>query len=110
MAVVDTLNTLIADAGAVPRLVEHDGIPPHLHYTPSDAPLDQRLGAEVAVALAIVVRDSGLDRLRVCASPDCRNILVDLSKNCSRRYCSTQCANRQHVAAYRRRQAANEDS
>jgi len=105
-AVVDTVNALIADSGAVPRLVEHDGIPLHLHYTPSEAPLDQRLGAEIAVALAIVLRDSGLDRLRICASPDCSHVLVDLSKNRSRRYCSTQCANRRHVAAYRRRQAS----
>jgi len=109
-AVVEAVNTLIAEAGAVPRLVEHDGIAPHLHYTPSDAPLDQRLGAEVAVALAILVRDSGLDRLRTCASPDCDDVLVDLSKNRSRRYCSTQCANRQHVAAYRRRQSTPDHS
>jgi predicted RNA-binding Zn ribbon-like protein len=103
--VIDAVNALIADARAIPRLVEHDGIAPHLHYTPPDAPLDQRLGAEVGVALAIVVRDQGLDRLRICAAPDCENVLVDLSKNRSRRFCSTQCANRQHVAAYRRRQA-----
>ena len=103
--VIDAVNTLIADARATPRLVEHDGIAPHLHYTPPDAPLDQRLAAEVGVALAIVVRDQGLDRLRICAAPDCDNVLVDVSKNRSRRFCSTQCANRQHVAAYRRRQA-----
>jgi predicted RNA-binding Zn ribbon-like protein len=104
-AVIDAVNRLIADAKAVPRLVEHDGIAPHLHYTPPDAPLDMRLAAETGVALAIVVRDHGLDRLRICAAPDCEHVLVDLSKNRSRRYCSTQCANRQHVAAYRRRQA-----
>ena len=104
-AVIDAVNTLIAEARATPRLVEHDGIAPHLHYTPADAPLDQRFAAEVGIALAIVVRDHGLDRLRICAAPDCENVLVDLSKNRSRRFCSTQCANRQHVAAYRRRQA-----
>ena len=103
--VVDAVNSLIADARAIPRLVEHDGLAPHLHFTPADAPLDQRLAADVGVALAIVVRDHGLDRLRICAAPDCEDVLVDLSKNRSRRFCSTQCANRQHVAAYRRRQA-----
>jgi len=87
--------------------VEHDGHPPHLHYTPFDAPVHHRLGAEMAIALAILVRDSGLDRLRLCAAPRCENVVVDLSKNRSRRYCSTRCANRQHVAAYRQRQAAN---
>jgi predicted RNA-binding Zn ribbon-like protein len=103
--VVTAVNALIADSRAIPRLVEHDGLAAHLHYTPPDAPLDQRFAAELGVALAIVVRDHGLDRLRICAAPDCENVLVDLSKNRSRRFCSTQCANRQHVAAYRRRQA-----
>jgi predicted RNA-binding Zn ribbon-like protein len=57
----------------------------------------------MAVALARVVCDSGLDRLRVCGSPGCTSVLVDLSRNRSRRYCDTRCANRQHVAAYRAR-------
>ncbi len=102
------LNRMIAENGAVPRLVEHDGLPVHLHFTPSEAPLDQRLGAEMAVALAIVVRDGGLERLRICESAGCGRVLVDLSKNRSRRYCDTQCGNRQHVAAYRRRHSATQ--
>jgi predicted RNA-binding Zn ribbon-like protein len=101
--VVAELNQLMADSGAAPRLVEHDGNPVHFHFTPPDAPLQHRLGAEMGVALGIVVRDGGLDRLRICASPDCGNVLVDLSRNRSRRYCDTTCANRQHVAAYRAR-------
>ena len=99
------LNALIADTRPMPRLVEHDGEPLHLHFTPPDAPLDQRLGAEMAVALAIVVRDGGAERLRVCETPGCGRVLIDLSKNRSRRYCDAQCANRQHAAAYRRRRA-----
>ena len=89
----------------MPFLVEHDGNPLHLHYNPPDAPVHDRLGAEMAVTLAIVVRDGGLDRLRVCESADCGRVLVDLSRNRSRRYCDTQCGNRQHVAAYRERRA-----
>jgi predicted RNA-binding Zn ribbon-like protein len=104
--VVAALNGLIEAMGPAPRLVEHDGLPLHLHYTPADAPLDRRLGAEMSVALAIAVRDGGAGRLRVCESPDCGRVLVDLSKNHSRRYCDAQCANRQHVAAYRRRRRA----
>jgi predicted RNA-binding Zn ribbon-like protein len=102
--VVAELNRLIADSRAAPRLVEHDGNPIHFHFTPAGAPLHRRLGAEMGVALASVVRDGGLERLRVCASPDCDNVLVDFSRNRSRRYCDTLCANRQHVAAYRARQ------
>jgi predicted RNA-binding Zn ribbon-like protein len=103
---VGAINDLIADTGAVPRLVEHDGNPLHLHYTPADAPVADRLGADLAIALAIVVRDGGIERLRVCEAPDCDRVLVDMSRNRSRRYCDAQCANRQHVAAYRERQAA----
>jgi predicted RNA-binding Zn ribbon-like protein len=104
--VVADLNQLIADAGALPHLVEHDGEPLHLHFTPPDAPVQHRLGAEMAISLARVVCDSGLDRLRICESPGCGSVLVDLSRNRSRRYCDTQCANRQHVAAYRARSRA----
>jgi predicted RNA-binding Zn ribbon-like protein len=99
------LNDLIAEARAVPYLVEHDGNPLHLHYTPPDAPLHHRIGAEMAICLAVVVRDGGFDRLRVCESDDCGRVLVDLSRNRSRRYCDTQCGNRRHVAAYRERRA-----
>ncbi|HEY5400209.1 MAG TPA: CGNR zinc finger domain-containing protein [Trebonia sp.] len=45
-------------------------------------------------------------RLRVCAADDCEDVLVDLSKNRSRRFCSLTCANRVNVAAYRSRRTA----
>jgi predicted RNA-binding Zn ribbon-like protein len=41
----------------------------------------------------------------VCDAGDCNDVLVDLSKNHSRRYCSTTCANRMNVAAFRARNA-----
>jgi len=102
-ATVDAINALIAHCGPMPRLVRHDGLPLHLHYTPPDAPLDQRLGAEMAIALAIVIRDGGIERLRACPAPGCGRVFVDLTKNQSRRYCDAQCANRVHAAAYRQR-------
>lgn len=102
--VVNALNTMISENGATPQLVRHDQLPLHLHFTPNDAPLDRRLGAEIAVAVAIVVRDLGYQRLRICAAPGCGRALVDLTKNQSRRYCDAQCGNRVHVAAYRNRQ------
>ena len=44
-------------------------------------------------------------RLAVCAAPDCEHVLVDLSRNRSKRYCDSRtCGNRLHVAAYRARQ------
>jgi predicted RNA-binding Zn ribbon-like protein len=102
-SVVDALNGLLTRSDASPRLVQHDDQPLHLHFTPADATLERRLGAELATALAIVVRDGGISRLRICDAPDCASVLIDISKNRSRRYCDTQCGNRQNVAAYRRR-------
>ena len=43
---------------------------------------------------------------RVCAGDGCQGVVVDLSRNRSRRFCSTACGNRAAVAAYRARRAA----
>jgi predicted RNA-binding Zn ribbon-like protein len=101
---VAILNALLAEAGALPQLTDHDGEPWHLHFTPPDAPLVHRLAAETAMGLAVVLRDGGFDRLRVCAQGDCDDAFVDASRNRSRRFCDpATCGNRAHVAAYRAR-------
>lgn len=100
------VNALLRETNALPQLVKHDGWDYHLHATPPDAPLADRIAVEVALAFGDVIRTGQLDRLRRCAADDCGNVLVDLSKNQSRRFCSTACANRTHVAAYRTRHAA----
>jgi predicted RNA-binding Zn ribbon-like protein len=47
-----------------------------------------------------------LRRLKICAAPDCKAVVVDLSRNRSRMLCETgNCGNRQYVAAYRERRA-----
>lgn len=101
--VVVAVNTLLADARALPQLVRHDGWDHHLHATGSDSPVATRLAVEAAMALVDVVRARELDRLRICAADDCENVVVDLSKNRSRRYCDSGCAARLHAAAYRSR-------
>jgi predicted RNA-binding Zn ribbon-like protein len=63
------------------------------------------MAVEAAMAFTDVIRTRQLGRLRLCAAADCRNVHVDLSKNRSRRFCSTACANRTNVAAYRTRLA-----
>ncbi len=102
---VPLINGLLSEFRALPQLVEHDGWTYHLHATSPDAPLAQRMAVEAAMAFVDVVRGGELDRLRVCAAADCRDVLVDLSKNHSRRFCGTSCANRTNVAAYRARKA-----
>jgi predicted RNA-binding Zn ribbon-like protein len=100
------VNAELRTASALPQLVQHDGWDYHLHATPSHAPLADRLAVEAAMAFADVIRSDQLDRLRLCAAEDCDDVLVDLSKNRSRRFCSLPCANRVNVAAYRQRRAS----
>ncbi len=103
---VELVNALLREANALPRLVKHDGWDYHLHATAPDAPLADRMAVEAAMAFTDVIRTKQLDRLRRCAAADCSSVHVDLSKNRSRRFCSTACANRTNVAAYRTRHAA----
>ena len=104
--VVEIVNGLLRESNALPQLVRHDGWPYHLHATPSDAPLATRMAVEAAMALVDVVREGQLDRLRVCEFPDCGNVVVDLTKNRSKRFCDAGCGNRAAVNAYRARKAA----
>jgi len=102
---VALVNNLLREARALPQLVKHDTWDYHLHATPPDAPLADRMAVEAAMALTDVIRQKELSRLQRCAAGSCDDVLVDLSKNRSRRFCSTSCANRTNVAAYRARQA-----
>ena len=104
-AVVEGVNALLAEHHALPQLVRHDGWDWHLHATSPEAPLATRMAVEAAMALVDVVRSGETGRLGVCAADDCDDVVIDLSKNRSRRYCEKGCANRVHVAAYRARRA-----
>jgi predicted RNA-binding Zn ribbon-like protein len=101
------VNTLLRDGRALPQLVRHDGWDYHVHATPPGAPLADRMAVDAAMAFADVIRSGELARLRVCAALDCDDVLVDLSKNRSRRFCGLTCANRVNVAAYRSRRTAS---
>jgi predicted RNA-binding Zn ribbon-like protein len=100
---VAEVNALLAEHGALPQLVSHDGWGWHLHATPDDSPLATRMAVEAAMALVDLIRAGQLPRLRTCESVTCDNVIVDLSKNRSRRYCDAGCGNRANVAAYRAR-------
>ncbi|WP_461164213.1 CGNR zinc finger domain-containing protein [Arthrobacter sp. R4-81] len=106
-AAVATVNRLLRDAKALPQLIKHDGWDWHLHATTREAPLSDRMSTEAAMALVDIIRSKEMDRMLVCAAEDCDAVVLDLSRNRSKRYCDTgNCANRAHVAAYRARQAA----
>jgi predicted RNA-binding Zn ribbon-like protein len=103
--VVAAVNAMLRETRALPQLVAHDEWSYHLHATPPDVPLADRMLVEAAMAVVDVVRSGELDRLRVCEAPDCDDVVVDLSKNHSRRYCSTSCSNRVNMAAFRARRS-----
>ena len=104
---VARVNALVAGARTTPRLTDHDGYDWHVHYFAPGATLAEHLAADGGMALAFVLVAGERDRLRSCEAPDCSRVLVDLSRNRSRRYCDSRtCGNRLHVAAYRARRAA----
>ena len=104
---VEQVNFILRNARALPQLVKHDGLDYHIHATTQQAPLSERMAVEAAMALVDVIRSGERERLRSCAASDCAAVLLDLSKNRSKRYCDTgNCANREHVRAYRQRQSA----
>lgn len=101
------INQMIARAPITPRLTDHDDYDWHIHYFTPGAGLAEHLAVDGGIALAYVLAAGEHDRLRTCDAPDCGQILVDLSRNRSKRYCDARtCGNRLHVAAYRERQRA----
>lgn len=106
-AAASLLNALLAETGAVPQIVSHDGRGPHIHVSCATAPIADRLAAHLAMGLAGLVVAGETDRVRSCAADDCREVFIDLSRNRSRRFCDNRtCGNRVHVAAYRARKLA----
>jgi predicted RNA-binding Zn ribbon-like protein len=100
----ELVNAIIAGCGTTPRLTDHDGYDWHVHYFAPGAKLVEHLAADCGMALAFVLAAGERERLRVCEAPNCERVLVDLSRNRSRRYCDSRtCGNRLHVAAYRER-------
>ncbi|MFD6157166.1 CGNR zinc finger domain-containing protein [Nocardia sp. NPDC060256] len=100
---VRLVNETLAKHRAVPQLVRHGDVDYHIHAVPTAAPLPVRIAVETAIALVDLIRSDELSRLSLCADSACEGIVLDLSRNRSRRYCSTACGNRNAVAAYRAR-------
>ena len=99
---VAQVNALLSDTKASPWLTRHAEMPEwHLHLASIHDPLWQRMGAEMAMALADIIRIGELRRLKICAAPDSDAVLIDLSRNRSGKFCDTgNCGNRQHVAGW----------
>jgi len=102
---VESVNGMLRDANALPFLTRHDALDWHLHATSPDAPLAERIRAEAALALIDVIRMNEMRRLRVCEADDCTGLLLDLSRNGLKRFCSVRCGNRMNMIAFRERRS-----
>jgi predicted RNA-binding Zn ribbon-like protein len=104
---VAMVNDMLAEAQAVPRLVRHDEYDWHVHAIDDQRPLASRIIVETAMAMIDVIRADEMTRLDICADHACDGVVLDLSRNRSKRFCSVTCGNRNAVAAYRQRQRAD---
>jgi predicted RNA-binding Zn ribbon-like protein len=99
------VNQLLAKTGARPQLDRHDDEPWHLHFHGRTDSLAEGWAAGCATGLAVVLGTELYDRLGVCTAPRCDRVYVDVSRNGTRRFCSTSCQNRVKAAAFRARQS-----
>ena len=98
------LNDLLTATGAHPALERHDGEPWHIHFHSDDESSRAKgWAAGCATGLAIVLGGELHDRLGVCTAPHCDRVYVDVSRNGSKRFCSTACQNRVKAATFRER-------
>ena len=104
---VGMVNDMLAQARAVPRLVRHDEYDWHVHAIDDERPLATRIVVETAMAMIDMIRADEMSRLGICADGACDGVVLDLSRNRSKRFCSVACGNRNAVAAYRQRQRAD---
>ena len=102
------VNAILSEEKAVPQLIRHEPLDWHIHAVGNDAPLATRIRVETAMAMIDVIRADEHDRLTTCADDTCEGVVLDLSRNRSKRFCSVACGNRNAVAAYRARLAATE--
>ncbi|GII79282.1 hypothetical protein Sru01_42640 [Sphaerisporangium rufum] len=99
------VNRVLDRTMARPRLTRHDGEPWHLHFHGrATGPADD-WAAACATGLAVVLGGELHDRLGVCTAPRCDRVYVDVSRNGTRRFCSTACQNRVKTATFRARAA-----
>ena len=103
-AAAGKVNTMLAETGAHPQLDRHDSEPWHLHFHGRTNSLAEGWSAGCATGLAVVLGTDMYDRLGVCTAPRCDRVYVDVSRNGTRRFCSTACQNRVKAAAFRARQ------
>jgi CGNR zinc finger protein len=93
------LDRATVATGLSPRFADEE-------LVPATAGVRGAVGSVLAVAF-LARLDGSWARLKECASPECRSIFYDRSKNRSGRWCvMAECGNRAKVRAYRERERA----
>lgn len=103
----EIVNRWLRDAAAVPQLTRHGAWDWHVHAVAPEAPLATRILVETAMAMIDLIRADEMSRLGRCAATGCGGVVLDLSRNRSRRYCSTSCGNREAQSMHRARRGAS---
>jgi predicted RNA-binding Zn ribbon-like protein len=104
-AAASRLNALLAKHSAHPHLAKEDGRW-RLHHHPEDVQLVPMYTAICAEALARMIGADLAERFGVCSAPGCDRVYFDVSRNASRRFCSTTCQNRVKAGTFRSRRAS----
>ena len=102
--ITNRVNVELKKLPISPSVVDHHGIGPHIHWTPTSASFDDQIITDVLMALAQELCDNGTSRFGSCAASDCDDLFYDGTRNRSKRFCSDpRCANRTHTADHRAR-------
>ena len=102
------LNAMVVRYDARPTLLRHDNEPWHLHFHGPGAGLVESIGGATAVALAFVLGSEYAERIGMCSASSCDRVYVDISRNGTKRFCSTACQNRVKAASFRARKLSAE--
>lgn len=102
------INEQLTELPIAPSISEHDGLPAHIHWTPTTATFDDQVISDIVMALAQEVCERGTARFGQCDASRCDWLFYDATRNRSRRFCSDpRCASRTHTADHRARRRAN---
>ncbi|MFK7916887.1 MAG: CGNR zinc finger domain-containing protein [Ilumatobacter sp.] len=98
------VNEELTELPITPSIVDHAGMGPHIHWTPTTAKFDDQVMADMLMALAQELCDNGTIRFGNCAADDCERLFYDATRNRSKKFCSDpRCASRTHTADHRKR-------
>lgn len=98
------VNEELTELPIAPSIAAHDGVGPHMHWTPPTATFDDQVMSDILMSLASELCDNGTTRFGRCGAADCDDVFYDSTRNRSRRFCADpRCASRTHTADHRAR-------